>query len=187
MIVSQVLRTVLRDVTANLNPILMKKLLLLFALVSSGACAQRPSRYQGEFNMAYAIGVGNLGLDRLNVETVHGVRFSPYLMAGVGLGIHMYTWQGMRSTLVPIFVDMKGYFMRRRTSPYLGIDLGYGIGTGVDRGVGGLYVSPTFGVSCGLGGNAAFILGIAFQSQQLLVNSVSVSFNAVAVKAAVTF
>ena len=167
----------------------MKKLLLLFvvALVSSGAFAQRPVRYQGEFNLAYAIGVGNLGINRFNVEMVHGARFSPYFMAGVGLGVHMYTLNGMRSTLVPIFVDMKGYFMRRRTSPYLGIDLGYGIGTGADKGVGGLYVSPTFGVSCGLGGNSALILGIAFQSQQLTVSHLSVSVNAVAIKAAVTF
>ena len=56
---------------------------------------------------------------------------------------------------------MKVYFLDRRISPYLKVDIGYGI-----HKHGGIYAAPAVGVKFGLGSVLALNIDFGFQVQQ---------------------
>ena len=70
-------------------------------------------------------------LRRFVLETVHGVRIGPRLFVGLGVAWNYYSARGDMPddsfreytdggrSFVPIFADMKVYFLDRRISPYL--------------------------------------------------------------------
>ena len=115
-------------------------------------------RYQGEVGVGTAFGVGSNAYDRFVLETVHGVRIGPRLFVGLGVAWNYYSARGDMPddsfreytdggrSFVPIFADMKVYFLDRRISPYLKVDIGYGI-----HKHGGIYAAPAVGVKFGLG------------------------------------
>ena len=97
------------------------------------------SYYQGELAFAYglAVGTGSDIYSRLVFETVHGARISPYAFIGAGLAInHFYkdqvifeeywvTQKDNRGTLLPLFVNIKGYLpVSRKVAFYLSGDMG---------------------------------------------------------------
>ena len=75
---------------------IMKKLFVISALliVCASLCnAQNFAKYQGEVNLGYSIGVGNLGFNKVNLHTVQGVKIGDYVSAGLGLGLDW--WRGI--------------------------------------------------------------------------------------------
>lgn len=86
-------------------------------------------RYQGEVGVGTAFGVGSNAYDRSVLETVHGVRIGPRLFVGLGVAWNYYSARGDMPddsfreytdggrSFVPIFADMKVYFLDRRISP----------------------------------------------------------------------
>jgi len=88
-------------------------------------------RYQGEVGVGTAFGVGSNAYDRFVLETVHGVRIGPRLFVGLGVAWNYYSARGDMPddsfkeytdggrSFVPIFADMKIYFLDRRISPPL--------------------------------------------------------------------
>ena len=73
--------------------------------------------------------VGSNAYDRFVLETVHGVRIGPRLFVGLGVAWNYYSARGDMPddsfreytdggrSFVPIFADMKVYFLDRRISP----------------------------------------------------------------------
>ena len=130
-------------------------------------------RYQGEVGVGTAFGVGSNAYDRFVLETVHGVRIGPRLFVGLGVAWNYYSARGDMPddsfreytdggrSFVPIFADMKVYFLDRRISPYLKVDIGYGI-----HKHGGIYAAPAVGVKFGLGSVLALNIDFGFQVQQ---------------------
>lgn len=96
--------------------------------------------YQGDFAAAYGLGVGSitdeLNTDRIVVETVHGIRISPYAFLGLGAGFNYFhsldTGNGSGSSnggTVTAFANAKGYYpITDGTSVYLSLDLGGAFG-----------------------------------------------------------
>ncbi len=133
---------------------------------------QHKTRYQGEINVSYVFGTGSNPYNRIGVETVHGARLNPFVFCGVGVGVnHFYGqieetyWGSYRpgaATFVPVFAAFRFYFINRRVSPYLKIDVGYGIGNN-----GRLYASPSIGLKYSFLSHMAINFDIGFQIQQI--------------------
>lgn len=106
----------------------MKKLLLmaamLFVLAPLRASAQAPRvfDYQGEIDLMCGFDASN-EVGYANLEIVNGIRFSRNLFVGAGLGLSVSL--GDEAFLIPLFVDVKGYFpVARKVDLMAGIDLG---------------------------------------------------------------
>ena len=67
----------------------MKKhfLLLALLLMACGTASAQKTHYQGEVVINYGFGVGDVQLARTGVHMINGIRFNPYLSAGVGIGV----------------------------------------------------------------------------------------------------
>lgn len=127
----------------------MKKLLLmaamLFALAPLCASAQAPKvfDYQGEVDLMCGLDAYN-EVGYANLEIVNGIRFSRNLFVGSGLGLSVSL--GDEAFLIPLFVDVKGYFpVARRVDLMAGIDLGTKLDYFYET-TGGWLMRPEFGL-----------------------------------------
>ncbi len=92
--------------------------------------------YQGEAAAGYGLGVGasleGISTDRIVVETVHGVRLSPYAFIGAGVGLDYFHDKVADDTgagVLTAFADARGYYpVSPGTSIYLALDLGAAVG-----------------------------------------------------------
>lgn len=170
----------------------MKKILLLAALAAitaTTASAQWNLRYQGDVQLGYAMGTGD-NFDRVNVHTVHGMRFNDYLFAGLGTGVDIYLGipyanadltsadsYGEKTKLaLPLFVDLKGYLpVAPRLDLFAALDIGYSIALSKKDTVGmdlsGFLCAPQVGIAYKLNnGNAlTFAFGFAINSTKASV------------------
>ena len=120
-------------------------LVVLLMLVATTSYAQSEVKYQGEVDLGYSLGVGNFGLDRVNLHTVHGAKINKNFSLGAGLGVDYYFNGGEGEIMMPLYVNAKAYLpVNTKFSPYASIDLGYGIG--VTSEFGGFYWSPAVGI-----------------------------------------
>lgn len=170
----------------------MKKLLVAIIVtitsVFSGNAQQVPVKYQGEVDLGYSIGVGTFSTGRVNLHTVQGVKISDYFSVGMGLGLDyyhdLYSDMGSGELFVPIFLNMKGYVpVTEKLSPFLSLDLGYGIGAteGVS-GCGGFLWSPSVGLRYN-----HFKFQIGYTSQRISENGFGFNMDAVQIKVGVVF
>lgn len=148
---------------------MMKKVLfLLVAALFSMTAASAQIHYQGEVSLGAALGVGDNGLNKLDFETIHGVRINPYFFCGAGIGIQDYvdTAEDTGALTIPVFAHFKGYLLDNDITPFLSADLGYGIGAGnALSGLGGFYASPTVGCEVKLDNGMGLNFGIGYQAQ----------------------
>ena len=126
--------------------------------------------------------------------TVHGVRIGPRLFVGLGVAWNYYSARGDMPddsfreytdggrSFVPIFADMKVYFLDRRISPYLKVDIGYGI-----HKHGGIYAAPAVGVKFGLGSVLALNIDFGFQVQQQTAPDTSSGLGGIVLRAGLSF
>lgn len=147
----------------------MKKLFILTAAaIFCVTAASAQIHYQGEVSLGAALGAGENGFNKLAFETVHGVRINPYLFCGVGVGLQDYvdTGEGVSALTIPVFANVKGYLLDRDVTPFLSVDLGYGIGAGnYFSGYGGFYASPTLGCQVKVCDRFGLNFGIGYQAQ----------------------
>lgn len=107
----------------------------------------RTPRYEGGFEVGYAVGTNGFG-DGAGVVTTHGCLINPYLYVGVGGGFHYYlraarlnSYEALKGNFsVPIFADCRTYFHKGHFKPFLNIRIGY------DVTLSGLYVNPALGI-----------------------------------------
>lgn len=126
----------------------MKKLFMLAAIAAvtataaTTANAQWRTDYQGEVQLGYSIGSTG-SYDRVNIHTLHGVRFNDYLFAGIGAGLDIYTGvdffdgdpatrevqYGTRAQLaIPVYLNVRGFLpVATRLDIFAGVDVGYSI------------------------------------------------------------
>ena len=151
--------------------------LAIMSVSAISASAQVLVKYHGEVNAGYSLGVGTLGLNRANVNTIQGIQVGNYVTTGLGLGLDWYHGQkGVKESdfIMPIYLNVKGYLPVNETfAPYLTFDVGYGVGVSeYTKGYGGLYLTPGVGVKCG-----KFKAEIGFNMQRL-IDVVSANTNA---------
>lgn len=133
-------------------------------MIALPAAAQKTDkvRYQGEINVGCAVGIGADAEDRWGFETIHGVRINPHVFCGAGLGVHHFS--GMDRTFIPVFFDVKAYFLKKADTPYFSLDAGYSAAAdGETPQDGFVYLCPAFGMSWGIGRSAAVNFSCGYQ------------------------
>lgn len=173
------------------------------------ANAQWRADYQGEIQLGYSIGSTG-SYDRVNLHTLHGIRFNDYLFAGIGAGIDIYPgvefFNGELNSLkidygtktklaVPVYINVRGFLpVASRLDIFAGIDAGYSIGISKKDVLGtemkGYLFTPQAGLAYKLKNGDAFTftfgyeLGDALFSYKGLAGSASkrVSNNAITLK-----
>ena len=158
----------------------MKKLLFLFiaAAVSAGTAeAKVPVKYLGEVDAVLSVGVGNLATPRVGVHTIHGVRLSQYLSAGIGIGADVYTMDGQ--VIMPLYLNLKGHLpTNRKATPFVSLDLGTGLGVSSSvAGFSGLYCTPAVGVKV-----RKFKVQLGYNIQQITDSGFGFSMGAIQLK-----
>lgn len=116
--------------------------------------------YRGIVDFGYGIGVGDLGMGRIQLATTHGYQFNPYLYAGVGVCVNYYH-EG-EAFNVPIFADIRGTLPIRNTkiAPLVDMRIGYSVAD-----VEGFYFNPSVGIRLGIGNNAGISFAIGYELQ----------------------
>jgi len=160
----------------------IKFALLVLAMTFTMNSFSQVIKYQGEINTSYGIGVGTLNINRFCIETVHGIRLNPDIFLGLGLGYNSLTNNGASVDIIPIFANVKGYVPSKGLKPFGSLDFGYGMGTGELSGLGGIYVCPAVGLSFNM-----FNVSLAYQSQSISSEGVSISLAAIAIKVGLVF
>ena len=149
--------------------------------------------YEGELNVGYGFG-GTLSMSGISgdadygrpfVETVHGVRITPYAFVGGGLGIQYATDKAWKTAMMPIFLNVKGlYPVTKNLAPYVSVDLGYSACLTSSSGEldeMGLDIKGGFYASCGVGltyKRLNFGLGLQHQGGKLADKETGVGVNA---------
>ena len=78
--------------------------------------------YRGFVDLGCTIGIGKLCEWRIELNTVHGYQFMPYLFAGLGVGVHYYFNPAVS---VPIFADIRSDILNNSISPFVEMRVGY--------------------------------------------------------------
>jgi hypothetical protein len=103
-----------------------------------------------------------------------GHRFTHLLGVGGGIGIESNDFFNDRG-LVPVFAEARGFFVKKKISPYYAMKVGYGIALknqnfDVVEATGGIYFSPEIGVRFG-GKNVNYYLGLEYKLQNATYTS----------------
>ena len=91
---------------------------------------KKKTKYQGEVTL----GTAHLASDTLTmitINTVHGIRFTKRIFAGVGAGIQYAP--GCASIVVPFYVNVKAYLPMNKYDLYVSLSPGYQIGKGFNN------------------------------------------------------
>lgn len=114
----------------------------------------------GFLNVSFLGGAG--------IHHVMGYRFNRMLGVGLGIGIESNDFQRTRN-IVPVFAEVRGFFLPKKITPYYALKLGYGFAlanqlNGTSETKGGLHFSPEIGVRFG-GGDVSYYLGVEWKLQ----------------------
>jgi len=165
------------------NSMRIKSLFLALSLLILGVSANAQTNakgYKGMVNAGWIFADNSHEANKSNVSieilTVHGYQFNPYLFAGIGAGIELYcgdkTTAGSteHAEYIPLFADVRGYLLKGRISPYADAKIGYQFAC--DNGGGGLYCAPEIGCRFGLARHCA----ITVSAEYIVQNTQSDSF-----------
>lgn len=121
--------------------------------------------YQGTIELGYAVGVDDLGFDRLKLNIINGYRVNPHLALGFGTGVHYYP--DFEVALIPFFGDFRAYFIENNISPYIGVKVGYSFDTTNDFEGSGFLLNPTIGNSFVISKSTALNISIGYEMQKM--------------------
>ena len=99
-----------------------------------------------------------------------GYRFKPVIGVGIGTGLQGYDI-GWGKNVIPVFAEARGYFLRKKTSPYYAVRGGYGFGlrnqlNGITEASGGVMFNPEVGVRFGGGSEVSYFMGVGVLLQK---------------------
>jgi sRNA-binding regulator protein Hfq len=119
--------------------------------------------YKGFIDFGGVIGIGNRGDGAIAVSTTHGYQFNPYFFFGAGIGIEYHmNWE---TFFIPVFADIKTYFLNKNISPFLGLKAGYSVYDGK-----GCYINPHIGVTLSSSPRFGMNLTIGYNMQKAKIN-----------------
>ncbi len=147
----------------------MKKSFILIILLFITSVSFAQINYRGSVNTGYTFGVGEYGFNQWNINTIHGVEVlhsSLFLGGGIGVGISTES-DRLKTYSIPVFADVRYTVSSLKFKPYLDMKIGYSelIDEEHDGGgynSGGLYLSPSIGVSLPLAGKTFIHIGLGY-------------------------
>lgn len=143
------------------------------SLARAGLSDSRPTGYRGFVDIGGVIGTGEDGDAVFSLTTSHGYQVNPYFFVGGGLGVeHHFDYE---KTFIPLFVDLRTYFIPNSISPYLDVKFGYAPAVGSDdydlEFKGGAYLNPSLGVTFSVNSQFAMNLSVGYNLQWLKYTS----------------
>lgn len=152
----------------------------------------RPTGYRGFAEIGYTPAAGNWKDDRLNLTTSHGYQVNPYFFVGAGVGVFYFidkwpkefifdmskvtgvndlpTDQKKGNIAVPVFLNLRAYFMDSNISPYFDAKVGYS-----PFDLKGFFANPSFGVSYGVTDRIALNLGVGYEMFNVKIKNYKLS------------
>lgn len=175
--VAYVLRTIHGD-SVRIPDRLLKKVQYgeLHQYQSSLPKLERAYRFSEEgFYMASSLGLligasnESGGLTGIELSASAGWQYSRLLGIGFGTGLDFYHPRG-EEVILPVFAEVRGYFLERKITPYYALRAGYGIAlrnerSGIVGAEGGWMLNPVIGWRLGgrTSGNMTIDFGVKFQ------------------------
>lgn len=112
---------------------------------------------------------GSGGLTGVELSTSAGWQYSRLLGVGFGTGLDFYHPRG-EEVILPIFAEVRGYFLESKITPFYALRAGYGIAlknerSGIVGAQGGWMLNPVIGWRLGgrAGGNVTLDFGVKLQ------------------------
>ncbi len=128
--------------------------------------------YYHTLTAGFLQGVGEFGSFAFggSMHYTFGYQYKSTLSTGLGVGSDSYFYSDIRS-LIPIYLETRGYFMKKPFSPYYCVQAGYGIALlndawNMTEAEGGLYIHPKIGLRFPSRANVTFITEIGYSHQQ---------------------
>lgn len=149
---------------------MLKRILFLLVALIAGMSGSAQVKYQGHVSAGYAGDIARSGVNHLNLETTHGVRVNPYFFGGLGVGLNYYYSQGTANG--HFYGNVRGYLLDKPVSPFLSMDLGYGLW----EGGGGVYTSPVVGVDWRVGKRHSMAFAVGIQTQRVGVEELGLKW-----------
>ena len=94
------------------------------------------------------------------IHAVIGYLLSPYFSAGAGIGFDKYN----NTSLTPVCLDLRAYFLKGALTPFIIGDAGYAFG--FDDNKGGFFINPAFGIRFFISSKAALNFSFGFRLQE---------------------
>lgn len=94
----------------------------------------------GAFDMG--VGIGNILLNKINVNFMYGFHINERLTWGIGTGLHIYNEN--HELTAPIFVNFLAKFKTTQTTPYFSLNGGYYFFSNIDDH--GVLFNPSVGI-----------------------------------------
>ncbi len=108
-------------------------------------------RYRGLLGESFIVGTGDFEVSRVSFYTSHGCQITPYIYAGLGVGLTNWSDYGVFDALtdsdcasVPMFAHLITELHRlynKRVSPFFDLKMGYSFGEDIN----GFYCAPSVG------------------------------------------
>ena len=114
---------------------------------------KKQNGYKAFVELGYNVGIGEYSIDRFEVQTSHGFKFSPCFFVGAGIGLEHY--HKLDITAIPVFCDIRANILETLVSPTIGLKIGYSF-----KDVKGFYMSPSVGCKMD-----AFIVSVGYVLQ----------------------
>lgn len=114
---------------------------------------------------AYLIDAASYGMDGKKVNIISSYQVNPFFSFGAGTGIRYYP--EVRTTLIPVFGDVRIHFMDKKVSPYLSLLVGFSYNASENwEKTGGIF-NPTAGLSFKLSEGFAMHVGLGLELQNI--------------------
>ncbi|MCU0461524.1 MAG: hypothetical protein MUF36_05850 [Bacteroidales bacterium] len=138
--------------------------------------------YRGIIEIGYAWGVGDYGINNFRFNFINGIMIGKVSSVGLGLGYRRY-FEGLENYTgrklyspadqIPVFLDLRTSFTKKKVTPYLALGIGGSAGylkVSSDSATirqEGLYFCPSGGIWFNISDRLALFGGIAFEMQRL--------------------
>lgn len=106
----------------------------------------------------------------LGAHFTSGYQFNRWVGLGLGVGIDSYS-TSVKRTVVPVFVEARGYFLKKYNSPYYSVNAGYGFALtdedlDINEANGGYMVHPAIGYRFGATAKVNMLMDIGYKFQR---------------------
>ncbi|QQR85714.1 MAG: hypothetical protein IPJ76_14030 [Flavobacteriales bacterium] len=123
--------------------------------------------YSATAELVTAIGYNDFpDKSSFGMQVINGYQVNPYFNAGVGVGLNQH-FSG--AAFMPVFLDLRGTFLRQRVSPFVGLAGGWAVALNVNDAEpdeGGLYLNPAFGVRFFVSRKTSLNLSVGLRYQE---------------------
>ena len=116
-----------------------------------------------EINAGIGLGQVNVDYSRnvFGFTNIFGYEFSRQLLAGIGTGVNFYNG----GTMIPLYIDMRYSFGKKKTEPFFSADGGM-LFTLSDIKPTGIFINPSFGIHRHLSSKLSFYVSGGYLLQE---------------------